>query len=222
MFSLYNEPLHRSSLLLKQKLLSPSVTIQSTLRDSEQPELQFRVCCLWKQFQGCPCLRQSSFVIQLQRSATLCVPVPARCPGCWQGDPDWVHSAAYRVRPGAQCHSAVQWDRGRVIIKWWNVSWVTAFQVMSALILSLCGDSLLMFCFIVFVVCGRLLVPDVQRHLVPVHQLTVGKINAYIFTTCEHTIYCLCLCNIEAPWWWLQYIAEPCRSIEIALCSNWK
>jgi len=38
---------------------------------------------------------------------------------------------------------------------------------MSALILSLCGDSVLMFCFIVFAVCGRELVSDVQRHLVP-------------------------------------------------------
>lgn len=137
----YRMNLYTSSLLLKQKLLSPSITIQSTLRDSKQPELQFRVCCLWKQFQGCPCLRQSSFVVQLQRSATLCVPVPARCPRCWQGDPDRVHSAASRVRPGAQCHSAVQWDWGRVSIKWWNMSWVTAFQVLSALILSLCGDS---------------------------------------------------------------------------------
>jgi len=36
-----------------------------------------------------------------------------------------------------------------------------------ALILSLCGDSVLMFCFIVFAVCGRELVSDVQRHLVP-------------------------------------------------------
>jgi hypothetical protein len=38
---------------------------------------------------------------------------------------------------------------------------------MSALILSLCGDSKLMFRFIVVAVCGRELVSDVQRHLVP-------------------------------------------------------
>lgn len=38
---------------------------------------------------------------------------------------------------------------------------------MSILILSLCGDSKLMLCFIVFAACGRELVLDVQRHLVP-------------------------------------------------------
>ena len=167
MFPLLNEPSHCNYLLLKQKLLSPSITIQSTIRDSEQPKLQFWVCCMWKQFQGCPYLRQSSFVVQLQWSATLCVPVPARCTGCWQGDPDRVHSAASRVRRGAQCHSAVQWDWGRISIKWWNISWVTAFQVKSAVILSFCGDTLLMLClwFFQYVVEGCVF--DVQRHFLP-------------------------------------------------------
>jgi len=30
------------------------------------------------------------------------------------------------------------------------------------------------------------------------------------------------LCNRVDPWWWLQYVAETCRSVEVALGSTWK
>ena len=35
-----------------------------------------------------------------------------------------------------------------------------------------------------------------------------------MFTTCRHTIRCLCVYNIVAPWLWLQWWAETCRSVE--------
>ena len=40
----------------------------------------------------------------------------------------------------------------------------------------------------------------------------------------RRTIRCLriCTCNIVSPWWWLQYVAEVCRSVQIALYSSWK
>jgi hypothetical protein len=40
-------------------------------------------------------------------------------------------------------------------------------------------------------------------------------------TICWRTVRCLCLCNIVAPKWWLQHVAETCRSVKIALCCSW-
>lgn len=44
------------------------------------------------------------------------------------------------------------------------------------------------------------------------------KIHVKYQNFCQHTIHCLCIGNIIAPWWWLQYVAETCGS-EKLLCA---
>jgi hypothetical protein len=40
-----------------------------------------------------------------------------------------------------------------------------------------------------------------------------------MYTICWHTIHCLCLSNMIAPWWWLQQVAETFRSAKCSICA---